>query len=130
MRKEIMFSLMILCITSGFATAQPVEVEPTQQKVLKNESGRYVFGQISDFRKDQYLLDTKTGRLWRIVIDQENHTKLQPVPFIQILGTEAYIPDQDQEAISHQSFVNTNFLRNLQNAEKEKGGASSKANGN
>lgn len=36
-------------------------------KTLSSASGRYVFGQISDFRRDQYMLDTLTGRLWRIV---------------------------------------------------------------
>lgn len=27
-----------------------------------------MFGQISNFRRDQYVLDTKTGRLWQKVI--------------------------------------------------------------
>ncbi len=55
--------------------------------------GRYVFGQISDFRSDQFLLDTQTGRLWQLVVDQEKNKKLQPVPIIQIWGDESYIPD-------------------------------------
>jgi hypothetical protein len=36
-------------------------------RILSSASGRYVFGQISDFRRDQYMLDTQTGRLWRVV---------------------------------------------------------------
>ena len=30
-------------------------------------SGRYVFGQINEYNADQYMLDTATGRLWRLV---------------------------------------------------------------
>jgi hypothetical protein len=48
-----------------------------------------VFGQISEFRKDQYMLDTKTGRLWRIVMatvgEGENKsevTVLEPIPYV------------------------------------------------
>lgn len=34
--------------------------------VLASPVGRYVFGQIGTFRSDQYLLDTQTGRLWKV----------------------------------------------------------------
>lgn len=78
--------------------ASPVEVKPPQTKVLSSPDGRYMFGQISDFRSDQFLLDTKTGRLWQIVKGEKDRTLLQPVPFLQILGDEAYIPDTDEEA--------------------------------
>ena len=30
-------------------------------------SGRFVFGQINEYNADQYMLDTSTGRLWRLV---------------------------------------------------------------
>ena len=33
-------------------------------KVLSSSLGRYVFGQVSDFRVDRFMLDTQTGRLW------------------------------------------------------------------
>ncbi len=33
-------------------------------KVLSSSLGRYVFGQVSDFRADRFMLDTQTGRLW------------------------------------------------------------------
>ncbi len=42
-----------------------VKAVPPQQKVLSSENGRFVFGQISEYRRDQYMLDTKTGRLWQ-----------------------------------------------------------------
>ncbi|CAH1092829.1 hypothetical protein [Candidatus Nitrotoga sp. 1052] len=44
--------------------AEPVEVKLPQQKMLSSPGGRFVFGQISDFRRDQFMLDTQTGRLW------------------------------------------------------------------
>lgn len=47
--------------------------------VLSSNSGRYVYGQLSSMRADQYLLDTKTGRLWNMVADKDGNTKLQPV---------------------------------------------------
>lgn len=47
------------------AFAQKPESAP---KVLSASGGRYVFGQISDFRRDQYMLDTQTGRLWKLTI--------------------------------------------------------------
>jgi hypothetical protein len=48
--------------------ADPVKVIPPQQKTLASPGGRYIFGQVSDFRSDQYMLDTQTGRLWRVVL--------------------------------------------------------------
>ena len=37
-----------------------------KQQVLLSQSGRFVFGQISDSSKDKFMLDTFTGRLWQI----------------------------------------------------------------
>ena len=85
--------MLLLALPIAVFAQGPVKVKPPQQKILSSSNGRYVFAQISDFRKDQYLLDTQTGRLWQIVEDKEGRTKLQPVPFIQIWGDEAYIPD-------------------------------------
>ena len=48
--------------------------------VLSSEGGRYVFGQISDMARDQFMLDTKTGRLWQVVVDQKENISLSPVP--------------------------------------------------
>ena len=59
--------LIAIAATAAFAN-EPVKVSPPQQKVLSSPNGRYVFGQISDFRRDQYMLDTQTGRLWQIVL--------------------------------------------------------------
>lgn len=34
--------------------------------VLATAGGRYVFGQISSARLDQYMLDTQTGKVWQV----------------------------------------------------------------
>jgi hypothetical protein len=69
---------------------------------LATEGGRYVLGQISDARRDQYLLDTKTGRLWEVIeytsrskTDEsktETRTMLRPVRFLDKLQNESVEP--------------------------------------
>lgn len=61
-------SLLLLVSCISIAQAEPVEVKPPQQKILSTPGGRFVFGQISDFRRDQFMLDTQTGRLWAITV--------------------------------------------------------------
>lgn len=68
------------------AYAQDAVKAPAPRTVLQAEGGRYVLGQISDFRQDQYLLDTRTGRVWVVVYGKDaqgaNTIRLmQPVPF-------------------------------------------------
>lgn len=61
--------------------------------------GRFVFGQISSQRQDQYMLDTQTGRLWTTVcLKQEamgrcSSVALQPVPYGDVNGNPvSYLP--------------------------------------
>lgn len=69
--------------------------------VLSTPGGRYVFGQISEGRIDQYLLDTQTGRLWTFITYCTDTTKketckppvLRPVEFeTQELTDDYYTP--------------------------------------
>ena len=57
----------IWCVPAVFAAAtvaaQPVSAPGS---VLSAPGGRFVFGQVSDAARHQYLLDTQTGRLWSI----------------------------------------------------------------
>ncbi len=61
---------------------------------LSAPGGRYVFGQISALRRDQYMLDTQTGRLWQFVCVEKDATDqttclengLEPVPFLNSKG--------------------------------------------
>lgn len=63
----IVTTLMVLISSTAFAQ-EPVKVKPPANKLLTTENGRYIFGQISEMRRDQYMLDTKTGKLWNIVV--------------------------------------------------------------
>ena len=89
--------MLLLALPIAVFAQESVKVKPPRQKILSSSNGRYVFGQTSDFRTDQFLLDTQTGRLLQLVVDKEGNNKLQPVPFIQIWGGEAYIPDPMKE---------------------------------
>lgn len=75
----VIFALLLsLAPTSGAQTT--IEAPGS---VLTAPGGRYVFGQVSNFVKNQYMLDTKTGRLWLIVMDSEGSPVLEPIPYIQ-----------------------------------------------
>lgn len=64
---KISVALIAFCLPLAAGAADPLKSTPPQQKALSSPDAnqRYVFGQISENRKDQFLLDTKTGRLWR-----------------------------------------------------------------
>ena len=86
--KKIILTICLSVCASAFAQTPPSVQRPG---ALSSAGGRFVFGQISDFRRDQYLLDTQTGRLWKVVLrtpknpDGTNGTDyevLDWVPFI------------------------------------------------
>jgi len=85
------------------SAADAVKVTPPQQKVLSSSNARYVFGQISEYRRDQYMLDTQTGRLWQIVTRKGKNPDgseapgdgfliLDPVPYSDINGKLDLVP--------------------------------------
>lgn len=100
---KISLLTLAACLPLHTFGADAVKVIPPQQKVLSTETGRYVFGQISDFRSDQYMLDTKTGRLWTIVLRKpknpdgtdapgEGYRVLDAVPYTNLDGSLAIEP--------------------------------------
>lgn len=80
--------LMAACLLSASVWGQS---EPRPGSVLSSANGRYVFGQVSVARRDQFMLDTQTGRLWQIVqssYKKEDGTEgkyeiLQSIPYDQ-----------------------------------------------
>lgn len=59
--------LLVLALATSAARAEPsIDVTPAGS-VLSSAGGRYVFGQISGYGRHQFMLDTQTGRLWRMV---------------------------------------------------------------
>jgi hypothetical protein len=52
----LVFGLLLCGVTTSFAG-----------NTKSDEQGRFVFKQISDNRRDQFMIDTATGRLWNVV---------------------------------------------------------------
>jgi len=82
------------------AEAQPFGLSQQQAPVqpviqcLTSVGGRFVFGQISDSPKDKFMLDTATGRLWRISESGEIGIFLSPVPYRTKEGKCTFLPDK------------------------------------
>jgi len=81
------FALVVL--STSLPSAAQEEARKSPPKMLQADGGRYVFGQLSDFRADQFMLDTKTGRLWQIVLVKDEKggpdlKVLQVVPYTSI----------------------------------------------
>lgn len=67
--------IISICLLFGVITYSHAQ----GSNVLSSTNGRYVFGQISEMARDQYMLDTKTGRLWQVVVDKDKNHVLQPI---------------------------------------------------
>ncbi|MFC1823617.1 hypothetical protein ACFL9T_12980 [Thermodesulfobacteriota bacterium] len=80
------FTLLAL-ICAQVTSAQPFGIGSSQtseaemHKVLSSRHGRFVFGQISKSGKDQFMLDTLSGRLWRISESGKIGIYLKAVPY-------------------------------------------------
>jgi len=57
-----------------------ISITPNPSDV-KNYIGRYKLKQISEYRRDQYLIDTETGKIWNVVSSEEHGQLLQAMPF-------------------------------------------------
>jgi hypothetical protein len=100
MKTKIAAGFLGLMIGSAMVPAM-AQAEPGS--VLSASGGRFVFGQVSAFRRDQFLLDTKTGMLWQIACAQTSKasqnqpaectgTVLQSVPFDMGTGKLSITP--------------------------------------
>lgn len=95
------------CLSGLAVAAEPVKVSPVGSKMLAAENGRFVFGQISDYREDRFMLDTKTGRLYQLVVSRQRDAGgkviagseveyLSLVPYRSEKGNLVSAPEQDQ----------------------------------
>ena len=57
---------------------------------IRNDTGRFVIHQLGDARRDQYVLDTRTGRIWQFGEDQGKQSFLIPVPYNRLDGSRSY----------------------------------------
>ena len=111
MKKILITTGLILASLSAFAQ------QNIQPAVLAAPGGRFVFGQISSFRSDQYMLDTQTGRLWQVVVDTNQVQTLQPVLYRAIDGTRTLVPESAEEEMRRVSEI---LRRYQQEADKQK----------
>jgi len=92
----IPLSLLVL-LGATTVCAQPFglgspQLRPSQNKILSSENGRFVFGQASNSSKDQFMLDTVTGRLWRIAETGKIGIFLKSVPYLNEKGERSVFP--------------------------------------
>lgn len=79
--------------------AQPLGIGASQEGappsygVLSAPNGRFVFGQISGSSKDQFMLDTATGRLWRMGESGKVGIFLKAVPYLDAQGECMHLPE-------------------------------------
>lgn len=89
---------LLLLVMAGTAKAQ-LGLSGSQASrieggsVLSSSTGRFVFGQVSESSKDQFMLDTVTGRLWRIAETGEIGLHLRPVPYRDEEGKLTLVPE-------------------------------------
>lgn len=91
-------SINIYAQPLGLMSQKPQE--KSQQKLLSSANGRFVFGQISNASKDQFMLDTLTGRLWRIAESGAIGIYLRSVPYRNEDGKCSALPESDKESES------------------------------
>jgi hypothetical protein len=97
----ILFNIFFLILSTSFvAVAQPLGIlssqgkQESQKQILSSSEGRFVFGQISDSSKDQFMLDTRTGRLWRISERGDIGIFLSNVPYCIAEGKYSHLPEK------------------------------------
>jgi Tol biopolymer transport system component len=87
------------------ATAVPLgniaTAQTSNQPAVLGGGGRYVFGQINEYNADQYMLDTATGRLWRLVDTADGvNSVLEMVPYALPDGRSQQLPtDQASQPV-------------------------------
>ena len=65
----------------------------SQKSLLSTPGGRFVFGQVSASEKDQFMLDTYTGRLWKISKRGDIGLFLTTIPYRTADGKYTPTPD-------------------------------------
>ena len=99
----MMFSVVL--VSSMSVWAQPLRMlsQQPQQKphygCLSSAGGRFVFGQISDSSKDQFMLDTFSGRLWRISKSGRVGIFLESVQYRVGEGKYSSLPGQISDSV-------------------------------
>jgi len=88
----LLFSPLAVDAQFGFQS-QPAAPE-SHQAVLCTSEGRFAFGQVSDSSDDKFMLDTATGRLWRLNKRTDIGLCLTPVPYRSEDGEYTVLPGE------------------------------------
>ena len=94
----LLFSPLSVDAQFGF-TPQPVP-QKSQQAVLSTAQGRFAFGQVSDSSEDKFMLDTFTGRLWRLGKRTDIGLCLTSIPYRSEDGACSAMPEPIADAES------------------------------
>lgn len=77
------------------ALAPPAVAQSSNRPAALSGSGPFVFGQVNELVADQYMLDTRTGRLWRLVDTADGTgSVLEPVPYALPDGRSQALPPE------------------------------------
>jgi hypothetical protein len=102
-RKDIGIFLSVLILITmvspmkvwaQFGTISQQPQTKNQFSILNSENGRFAFGQISESSKDKFMLDTLTGRLWRIAESGGVGLYLTPVLYRVEQGEYNPVPEE------------------------------------
>lgn len=95
-------SILALMLLSGpepyaqpFGLSSSAPQKETRASTLSSQQGRYVFGQVSDSSRDQFMLDTFTGMLWRISESGKTGIHLKAVPYCDEKGGCSPLPPKE-----------------------------------
>ena len=99
----VMSLLLLVLFFSVTVSSQPLGIlspqsQQSQQKILASAKGRFVFGQVSGSSKDQFMLDTSTGRLWRIAEKGDIGIFLRSVPYSNSRGEYFPLPEEIRDS--------------------------------
>lgn len=106
--RTFLLSLSLFLIVTFFshkASAQTFDIlskkggQKPQKQILSSPGGKFVFGQASDSNRDLYMLDTITGRLWKISERGDIGIFLKNIPYCDSEGKCSSTPEQDRNSI-------------------------------
>ena len=91
---------------SSFCTRHAPAQNNIPGGIIAPAGGRFVFGQMSGSGADQYMLDTQTGRLWKLQ-SPENSLALVPIPYRAADATRTALPSDEPAATEQKPiFIN------------------------
>ena len=96
---SILCALLLFCVNPvhGEPLGIGPQLGPERHEALSSQNGRFVFGQISGSGKDQFMLDTRTGRIWQIAESGEVGLFLRAVPYKTADGEYTPVPETQAE---------------------------------